>query len=191
MPARLQALCDDGIDPVRLEPECFFDGGRRGEHLRAQSSYSCQQLRRRQTEMETHHGGPEIAQRIGGLGAERRASRPGGNARWIDPVLLVERRKRLSPGRFAPGIRRGRDVAEEVHVEWLAGLRLDFRELAAHGIGAEHGAGQRAETARVAYGHRQRAALRARHGRLDDRKVYAEELGQFHGFNSIWHRASP
>src|SRR2546427_10578492 len=121
--------------PVRLEPECFFDGGRRGEHLRAPSSYSCQQLRRRQTEMETHHGGPEIAQRIGGLGAERRASRPGGNARWIDPVLLVERRKRLSPGRFAPGIRRGRDVAEEVHVEWLAGLGLDFRDVAAHRLG--------------------------------------------------------
>src|SRR5438445_5259037 len=134
--------------------------------------------------MKAHHGGLEFSKHVGGLGAERCASRRGGNAPWIDSIFLVEGRKRCSPDRLALGIRRGGSVAKEVHVERFAGLRLDFRELLAHGTEAEHRTRQRAETTCIGYGHRQRAALHARHGRLNDRKVNAKKLGQFHRL--IW-----
>jgi hypothetical protein len=35
MSARLHALCNDGVHPMRFEPERLVDGGRRGKYFRA------------------------------------------------------------------------------------------------------------------------------------------------------------
>ena len=88
--------------------------------------------------MKAHHGGLDFAQHVGGFGAKRRASRPSDNAAYINAELLVIRGKRRSPSCFALGIGRGRRVAKEIHIERLAGLCFDRRQLLAHGVNSEH-----------------------------------------------------
>src|SRR5262245_57108230 len=71
-------------------------------------------------------------------------------------------------------------VAEEVDVERVGGLRLDCRQLAAHRIESQHGAGKRGQPPRVGHRDGERAALNAGHRRLNDGKCDAEEILEDH-----------
>ena len=86
----------------------------------------------------------------------------------------------FAPGRLAFGVRRRLRVAEEVHVERLRGLRPDRRSSRRMPSQSEHRAGQRAQAARVRHRDGERAALNARHRRLDDWELDTEQLCQRH-----------
>jgi hypothetical protein len=178
MPARLEPLRDDGVGAVRFEPQRFFHRGGRGQHLGAPAAHLRQQRLWRKPEMKAHHRRTKLAQQVGHVGAEGVAARAGGNARRVDAELGVVRRQRGAPCGLAVGAGVRRRVAEEVDVVRFAGARADGGQLAAQGVGAQHGAGQRAECAGVAHRDGHRAALHAGHRRLDEGKFGAQKLLQ-------------
>jgi len=184
MTACLETLRDDGIGTVRFEPSRLLDCRGGSEDLRAPGLHACDQVGRRQSKMKADHGRPELLQHLGGFGAERGASRSGRDSVRIDPVLQVIRPEHCSPGRVPLGAGLRWRVAEEIHVVGLGRPSPDSGQLVAHGFGAEHGAGQRAEAAGVGHRHRQSAALRAGHRRLDDRQLCAQKVLQAHCLNS-------
>ena len=107
--------------------------------------------------MKAHHGGPELVEHVGNLGAEGRPPTPLGDRAHVETELLVIGRERRSPGCLALGARARRRVAKEVDVERLDRLRPDRRQFLAQGIRAEQGARKRAQSPGVGHGHRQRA----------------------------------
>src|SRR6266852_9156516 len=71
-------------------------------------------------------------------------------------------------------------MAEEIHVKRLRSLRYYDRQLLAHGIHTEHGAGKRAEPTGVGNRDGECVALHTSHRGLNDRKLNSKELLQGH-----------
>ena len=86
--ARFQPLGDDGVGPVRLQPQRFFNRGGAGEHESARALDALQRLRRRQPEVKAHHRRPEFGHQCGGFVVKRLAARAGWNVRRIQPQLV-------------------------------------------------------------------------------------------------------
>jgi hypothetical protein len=180
MAARFQSLRDDCVDSMRLQPARLVNGCRRRQDFRTAAAHSRQQIGRGQTEVKTHNRGPDFAQHNGSLGAEGRPPGTRRNGACVDSVLLEVGRKRGPPCGFALPVELGLHMAKEIHVERLRGLRTQRRQLPAHRVDTQQGAGKRAEAAGVGNRDRERAALHARHRGLNDRKLYSKEILQNH-----------
>jgi hypothetical protein len=178
--ARLQALRDDRVHAALLQPQRFVHRGGGCEDLCAGSAHACEQLRVGQAEMEAHDWRAELIEDVGSFSVKRHAARPGRDGGRVDAELLVVRRQLLAPARFDRFVRLRLRVAEEVHVEGLAGGGLDRRDLLAYPVGRQHRARQRAQPSCIRYGDRKRTALHARHRRLDDRQFDSQHLLQAH-----------
>ena len=185
VPACFETLRNDCIDSVRFEPKRFLDSGCGRKYLRTPGFDTRHQRGRRQAEMKAHHRGLEFAERICRFGSERLPPRPRGNRRRIDAEFLIVGRQCGAPVCFALRTRHGWRVAKEIHVERFICLRFDQRQFLAHGIDAQHGAGQGAESAGVGHSHRECARLHTSHWRLHDRQFDAEQLSQVHRVTSI------
>ena len=120
--------------------------------------------------MKADHGRPELGQHVRRFTTEGQSARPSGNGVGVYAEFGEVPRERGPPDRFALGAGLGLGMTEEVHVERLRGLRSYGRQLVAHAVRPEHGAGKRPEPARVGNRHGERTSLHAGQRGLDDRE---------------------
>src|SRR5690606_28857899 len=126
--------------------------------------------------MEADDFGPMLLDDGAGSLVERVAAGTGGDRSRIDAVLGVIRLEPLLPAGLAVRIRRRRLVGEEIQVERPGGALPYDADLVTDLIGTQHGAGERAKPARLAYGDCQLRSAGAGHGRQDYRQLDAEEV---------------
>src|ERR1700727_94906 len=137
--------------------------------------------------MKTHHLWLERLQSIGCRGAERGARTSARARARINSELPEVRRQILAPCRFSRSLARGRRVAKEIDIVRLVTRRSNGLQFRTHAIRREHCTGQRAQAAGIGYGNSQFAALRARHGRLNDGQPNPEQFLQRHRIPPIVH----
>ena len=162
--------------PALLEPDRLVDGGRRGDDLRPGGAHPVEEWRVGQAEVEADDLRAQLLDERAEGGVERRAVAGRGRRRRVEPELAVVGREPGLPRRLAPGVGRGRAVAEEVDVDRPVGPLADDAELGAEALGVEQRAGQRAEAAGLGDRDRHVGEHRAGHRRLDDRQLDAEEV---------------
>ena len=115
----------------------------------------------RQAEMEARDLRPELQHDLTQCRIERRTHRPAGRCIRVQAELAVVRCQATPPRRSrASGSSAGDLMNEEVDVEGSAGAPLDDLQLGAQGLGRQHGAGDRAQSAGL--GDRNRHGRRAR-----------------------------
>jgi hypothetical protein len=117
MAAGLEALRDDGVATLLVEPARFCDRRRRRQHLGACRLHALEQRIIGQAEMEVDDLGLQLLDERAQALVERLAIRARHVGLRVKAELDVIRREPLAPGRFSLGIEARRLVAEEVDVD--------------------------------------------------------------------------
>jgi len=97
--ASLEALRNDRVSTMGLEPPRFVHRRCRRENPGAAATNPGEQFRGRQTELKTYDRRFELVQDLGNLGAKRLSPGLRGNAGCVDAILGKVRRQRSAPKR--------------------------------------------------------------------------------------------
>lgn len=161
-----------------LQPQGFFHRGGAGQDFRAPSLHTRQQGWFGQAKVKTHHRRAERFKHFRGFCTERRPARHRRPCRQRQPGLTVQRRQRSKPHSLFRSIAQGWPVAKEIHVVRPLCLGTQHLQFGTQGVQAQCGGRQRAQPACRGYRQCQSAALRTRHGRLNDGPTHAQNVLQ-------------
>src|SRR5579884_364051 len=143
MATSLETLRNDGVHSALFEPKCFFDGRCVPKHHGSGFLDALEKRLLRQAEVKAYNIWLEVLHRKAHLMVERAPQNE--RSCWLDFIFFIIGCKQRPPCALVRVLRH--IVAEEVEIDRSSYPGTYLRELVDNGLGSEHRARERSESA--------------------------------------------